>query len=404
MSTSKQGRNDPCPCGSGKKYKNCCLNTGGTPNSKAQAFANRPAIQIAWMHYQKGQIKQAEVAAHKLIQAFPRHAEALHLLGVIALRNGNTKLAEEYLQVAVSTGSSNPVLFGNLGLTFHEQGKLDQAEAHYRKAISLNPSYADAYYNLHALLLDRDVNASIQCLEKVVNLVPNDLDACLILGILLDRTGRHEQAEQYLRTVRNGPELFRSRLDAWSYIKNAHREPLPMTGSSMSTFKFAFQAANPDGLVLEFGVRHGNTLRQIADLAGQKVHGFDSFEGLPEVWHHEPKGSYTTKGVIPVMPENVELHVGWFEDTLPRFLETNKQPVRLANVDCDIYSSTKTVLAALASRIIPGSVLIFDEYIGNEHWREDEYKAFQEAVKTYNWRYEYLSFSMFTKQVAVRIL
>ncbi|HEU4709088.1 MAG TPA: hypothetical protein VFS17_07225, partial [Methylophilaceae bacterium] len=68
------------------------------------------------------------------------------------------------------------------------------------------------------------------------------------------------------------------------------------------------------------------------------------------------------------------------------------------------YSSTKTVLDALAPRIIPGSILVFDEYIGNEHWREDEYKAFQEAVKAYGWRYEYLSFSLFTKQVAVRIL
>src|SRR5690606_1350909 len=104
---------------------------------------------------------------------------------------------------------------------------------------------------------------------------------------------------------------------------------------------------------------------QIAALANQQVHGFDSFEGLPEVWHHEPRGSYTTKGVIPTMPENVELHVGWFEDTLPEFLAGNDQPVRFINIDCDIYSSTKTVLDSLASRIVHGSVIVFDEYIGN---------------------------------------
>ena len=53
--------------------------------------------------------------------------------------------------------------------------------------------------------------------------------------------------------------------------------------------------------------------------------------------------------------------------------------------------------------MVPGSVIVFDEYIGNEYWREDEFKAFQEAVERYGWTYEYLCFSVFTKQVAVRI-
>jgi hypothetical protein len=156
-------------------------------------------------------------------------------------------------------------------------------------------------------------------------------------------------------------------------------------------------------LVLEFGVRFGNTIRQIAEVADQPVHGFDSFEGLPEVWHHEPKGSYTTKGLIPAVPKNVKLHVGWFEDTLPGFLNEFSGPVRFMNIDCDIYSSTRTVLEHLAQRVIPGTVMVFDEYIGNEHWREDEFKAFQEAVAKNGWKYEYLCFSIFTKQVAVRI-
>jgi len=77
--------------------------------------------------------------------------------------------------------------------------------------------------------------------------------------------------------------------------------------------------------------------------------------------------------------------------------------VRFINVDCDIYSSTKTVLEQLAPRIVPGSVIVFDEYVGNEYWRDDEYKAFQEAVAQHGWGYEYLCFSIFTKQAVVRI-
>jgi len=68
-----------------------------------------------------------------------------------------------------------------------------------------------------------------------------------------------------------------------------------------------------------------------------------------------------------------------------------------------VYSLTKAVLTLLAPRIAPGAVIVFDECIGNEHWREDEFKAFQEAVAQYGWKYEYLCFSLFTKQVATMI-
>jgi hypothetical protein len=73
------------------------------------------------------------------------------------------------------------------------------------------------------------------------------------------------------------------------------------------------------------------------------------------------------------------------------------------NVDCDLYSSTVTVFDLLAERIVPGTVILFDEYIGNPTWRQDEFKAFQEAVRANGWHYEYLAFSLFSKQAAVII-
>jgi hypothetical protein len=176
-----------------------------------------------------------------------------------------------------------------------------------------------------------------------------------------------------------------------------------MTGSNIQAFKLALDGAAKDGLVMEFGVRFGTSIRQIADLVDQDVHGFDSFEGLPEAWHHEPKGTYSTKGVLPSVQENVFLYSGWFEETLPDFIDKHQDPVRFINIDCDIYSSTKTVLDLLSGQIGQGTVIVFDEFIGNENWREDEFKAFQEAVQTYGWAYEYLGFSFMTKQVVVRI-
>ena len=47
---------------------------------------------------------------------------------------------------------------------------------------------------------------------------------------------------------------------------------------------------------------------------------------------------------------------------------------------------------------------MFDEYLMNQGWREDEFKAFQEAVERHAWNYEYLAFNLFSKQAVVRIL
>jgi hypothetical protein len=74
------------------------------------------------------------------------------------------------------------------------------------------------------------------------------------------------------------------------------------------------------------------------------------------------------------------------------------------HIDCDLYTSTVTVFQNLAPRIVPGTIILLDEYLMNPGWRNDEFKAFQEAAETHGWDYEYIAFSLFAKQAGVRIL
>ncbi|CAG0982556.1 TPR repeat-containing protein YrrB [Methylophilaceae bacterium] len=399
MTNQKAGRNDPCPCGSGKKFKQCCaLNPNPIQNT------SRQSLQAAWNFFRQGFIDDAEKIGREVLDRDARAADAWHLLGSIALQQGQTAEAADYSRRAIRLNGRNPEYFSNLGLACHEQGALDEAITQYRHAIALDSRYANAHYNLHAALIDSsNLNPAIDALKQALKLNPRDHEARFMLGMLLDYSGAAEDAAACLEGLDRISSLYRARLDAWHYLKSSCKPLPPVTGSAIQTFRHAFSQANPEGLVLEFGVRFGNSIRMLAEIAKQPVHGFDSFEGLPDVWHHEPKGSYTTNGVIPAVPDNVSLHVGWFDETLPKFLESYPGPVRFVNVDCDIYSSTRTVLELLAPRIVQGSVMVFDEYIANAHWREDEFKAFQEAVRQYGWSYEYISFSFFTKQVAVRI-
>jgi len=168
---------------------------------------------------------------------------------------------------------------------------------------------------------------------------------------------------------------------------------------------FALGACTVDGLVLEFGVFRGESLRFIAKRVQQEIVGFDSFEGLPEDWtSFQKQGRFTLNGVVPEFSEpNIRICKGWFEDTLPGFLAEQTGPARFIHIDCDIYSSTKTVLNLLSSRIVKGTVIVFDEYLNYPSWREHEYRAFQEFTVSHNLKYRYIGFASSHYSVAVVI-
>lgn len=164
--------------------------------------------------------------------------------------------------------------------------------------------------------------------------------------------------------------------------------------------------AGLNGLILEFGVAGGVSTRIIASNAQpRQMHGFDSFEGLPWDWlgTHEQAGRYTQRGKPPRVPPNVVLHKGWFDQTLPGFLAAHPGPVSFVNVDCDVYDSTIYVLNQLRERFRPGSVIMFEEYYNYPNWREHEFRAWQEFVKTNAITYRYVGFSTMRYHAAVQI-
>jgi Macrocin-O-methyltransferase (TylF) len=106
---------------------------------------------------------------------------------------------------------------------------------------------------------------------------------------------------------------------------------------------------------------------------------------------------------MPEVAQNVELVVGWFENVLPGFLTAHPSPLSLLHVDCDLYSSTKTVFHHLGSRIYPGTVIVFDEYFNYVGWRNHEFKAFAEFVVASGVSYQYIGAVPSSQQVAVVI-
>jgi len=186
------------------------------------------------------------------------------------------------------------------------------------------------------------------------------------------------------------------------YIKS-HMADAPYFEKHAALVKHAVGNAKLPGLFLEFGVGRGKSMRWIASQADRPVHGFDSFEGIPEYWNGNPIGAFAQTG-LPKVPDNVQFEIGMFDATLPPFLKRHTDPVAFLHVDCDLYSSTVTIFSALKERLQPNAIVLFDEYYNFPRWQQHEFKAFQEFVDEADIKYEYIGYSVTGQQVAVRIL
>ena len=166
-----------------------------------------------------------------------------------------------------------------------------------------------------------------------------------------------------------------------------------------------------DKLNLEFGVFSGTTINCVAEQRPDlQFHGFDSFEGLPEDWDmgqkNVDKKAFDCQGTVPMVESNVKLWKGWFDKTIPEFLDSeyNTQEIGYLHVDCDIYSSTVTILESLNHLITPGTIIRFDElscwrHVFNEAspkgkanrvlyttWKDHEWKAMNEWMEKFERR------------------
>lgn len=167
----------------------------------------------------------------------------------------------------------------------------------------------------------------------------------------------------------------------------------------------ALKAVSIEGSYSEFGVWKGKSVNYIAKTISKPIHAFDSFEGLPETWLTSHKKGHFAVKELPLFAQNVVVHQGWFDATLPKFIESNNENIAFLHIDCDLYSSTKTIFEFLGDRIVEGTIILFDEYFNYPQWEHHEYKAFQEFVTQHNIQYEYLCYSScrFGSKVAVKI-
>ncbi len=162
--------------------------------------APEQVMQQAIEHHQAGRLAQAETLYRQVLQEYPRHPEALHLLGVIACQSGNHEAAVELIGKALKGNKSNPFFYNNLGSAYRALHRLDEAMLCYRSALALDPGYADAYSNLGRALADQGkFGEAIACHRQALALNPDSAAVHYDLGAALQKQDQRAEAESGYR-------------------------------------------------------------------------------------------------------------------------------------------------------------------------------------------------------------
>lgn len=202
-------------------------------------------------------------------------------------------------------------------------------------------------------------------------------------------------------SCKSAPEEVKKILNTKRFFK--HQSPQKVPDYYLHNLK----NVTVDGLWLEFGVWVGTSINLLASIMNhlgkgdEIIYGFDSFEGLPEDWvdpitgkiqTEGKKGHFNLGGNVPIKRfNNIEFIKGWFDKSLPEFIRDREEKVALLHIDSDLYSSAKIIFDNLQHKIVPGTVIMFDEFYNYDGYEAHEYKAFKEFADMKKVSYEWIS-------------
>jgi tetratricopeptide (TPR) repeat protein len=153
------------------------------------------SLAIAVQHHQAGRLQAAEQIYRQVLAVQPNHADAIHLLGVIASQAGKHEVAVEYIGRAITLNGSAAVFHNNLGLAYSALGRIPLAITCYRRALQLKPGYAEAHNNLGVALRDQGrLEEAVACCRRALELKPDYVDAHNNLGTAFKEQGKLDEA------------------------------------------------------------------------------------------------------------------------------------------------------------------------------------------------------------------
>ena len=150
MHMTKIGRNELCPCGSGKKYKNCCKSALSQPMERHNGTSQSAQAYVAQgKHYETlGMLDEAIRSYHAALSVTPSRAEVHNDLGLLYQAKGQLDAAVGSYRAALAINPELAPAHFNLGRTLQIQGQYEAATESYLRFLAFDPDYFQAHHNL----------------------------------------------------------------------------------------------------------------------------------------------------------------------------------------------------------------------------------------------------------------
>ncbi|MEO8485587.1 MAG: tetratricopeptide repeat protein [Betaproteobacteria bacterium] len=164
-------RNDRCPCGSGRRYKEC--HGAHTASDFRDAFAEERVREGVDAH-EAGRLDEAERAYRAALESLPGHRIAEHNLAAIRLQRGDHAAALPLFERAVRARPDDAALLGNLGLAYAGVDRFYDAIASHRRALALDDRRPGAWSNLgNAFAQEGRHDQAIEAFRRALALDPS---------------------------------------------------------------------------------------------------------------------------------------------------------------------------------------------------------------------------------------
>jgi protein O-GlcNAc transferase len=183
------------------------------------------AMQIALQHQQTGRLADAEQLYRQVLAAQPRHADALHLLGLIAAQNGQFAIAADLIEKAIAVQPNVWAFYDHLGSVLLDLGHPKKAVIAFQKAVVLAPQNAASHANLaRSLASSGQLVEAVSAFQNAARLDPASAEILCNLGYALQATGQSSAAIEALeKSIAMNPHVAEAHNNLAAALKKQAR-------------------------------------------------------------------------------------------------------------------------------------------------------------------------------------
>jgi len=223
--TPQPARNEPCPCGTEIKYKNCCGILNLAIPDRPDAVDLESEFVQAQEALNKNDPTRAKQSCISLLNQLPGHVRALQMLYNIVRQENNQAAAEALVRRLVQLMPQNDWPASELAMLLYERRELVEAEQHARNVVRLAPKNAQGHNLMGMILSDTSrLQAGEFHYRKALELHGPLGKLCANLGFNLKGQGKIDEADKlYQQAVDLEPDNTAS-IMGWIKLKEANRQ------------------------------------------------------------------------------------------------------------------------------------------------------------------------------------